>query len=204
MNEDVPSPIDLRSMTDAVEWERTANAKRPWRSRFFDRFAAEVAACGVTVQRILELGSGPGFLADRLLRSNATCRYVAVDFSDAMHALAIKRLGPLAPRVDFLQRDFRAPDWFEGLGQFEAIVSHQAIHELRHRQHAKSLHAQVRPLLAPGGIYLVCDHFAGAGGMQDHALYMPAEDQRQALLDAGFVRADLLLQEGGLALHRAA
>ena len=32
---DVPSPIDLRQMSDALEWERTANLKRPWRSDFF-------------------------------------------------------------------------------------------------------------------------------------------------------------------------
>jgi len=32
--EDVPSPIDLRSMHDAREWAASAMIKRPWREDF--------------------------------------------------------------------------------------------------------------------------------------------------------------------------
>jgi hypothetical protein len=39
---DVPSPIDLRLMSDALEWERTAMRKRPWRVEFFSMFAEEL------------------------------------------------------------------------------------------------------------------------------------------------------------------
>ena len=31
-DDDVPSPIDFRLPADAIEWERTAMAKRPWRT----------------------------------------------------------------------------------------------------------------------------------------------------------------------------
>ena len=52
MFEDVPSPIDLRLMSDAREWEATAMVKRPWRTEFFDCFAAEInAARHVKTQR---------------------------------------------------------------------------------------------------------------------------------------------------------
>jgi hypothetical protein len=61
--EDVPSPIDLRSATDAGEWAAAAMAKRPWRTDFFAAIADAMAASRRGPARVLELGSGPGFLA---------------------------------------------------------------------------------------------------------------------------------------------
>ena len=203
MIEDVPTPIDLRLMSDAREWEATAMAKRPWRSEFFDRFAAEMAASAVPTRRILELGSGPGFLADRLLREFRHVDYVALDFSAAMHRLATERLGPRASRVQFVERSFREEDWSQGLGHFQFVVTNQAVHELRHKRHAAGLHVAVRQLLEPGGAYLVCDHFVGEGGMSNEQLYMSVEEQQAVLRGAGFANVSMLLLKGGLALHRA-
>ncbi len=104
MNNDVPSPIDLRTMPDAREWESTAMEKRPWRTEFFEAFAHELqSVAGLHGVHVLELGSGPGFLAKHLLDQipNIT-RYVALDFSPAMHQLAIQRLGEQAPRLELL------------------------------------------------------------------------------------------------------
>ena len=130
-------------------------------------------------------------------------RYVMLDFSEAMHALARKRLGAQARRVEFVQRSFKDPAWFEGLGQFAAVVTHQAVHELRHKSYAAGLHAQVRSILGAGGSYLVCDHFAGEGGMSDSELYMTIEEQRQALLAGGFKQVSEILRKGGMVLHHA-
>jgi len=203
MFEDVPSPIDLRLMSDAREWEATAMAKRPWRTEFFDRFASEIAASRIPARRILELGSGPGFLADRLLREFPDVAYVALDFSAAMHQLATERLGPLASRVQFVERSLREDNWLQGLGRFEFVVTNQAVHELRHKRYAPALHFEVRQLLKPGGVYLVCDHFAGEGGMRNEQLYMSVEEQQSALRSAGFANVSLPFLKGGLALHRA-
>src|SRR5579862_4752303 len=139
MNNDVPSPIDLRLMSDAMEWQATAMSKRPWRSEFFDAIARNVA----DAQLILELGSGPGFLAEHLLRNSPTVRMVLLDFSRAMHELAQQRLGALASRVEFVERDFKAIDWSMNLSSFDAVVTHQAVHELRHKRHATALHRHV-------------------------------------------------------------
>jgi hypothetical protein len=62
---DVPSLIDLRSMADAREWASTAMAKRPSRTEFFHRIADELSHTSSVQSSILELGSGPGFLARR-------------------------------------------------------------------------------------------------------------------------------------------
>jgi len=204
MCEDVPSPIDLRLMRDAREWEMSAMAKRPWRIEFFDRFAAELAVKPPQVTRVLELGSGPGFLAEHLLRANPDITLTMLDFSGAMHELAKVRLGELGTRAQFVERTFKESHWVEGLGQFEAVVINQAVHELRHKRHASALHTQVRSVLSPEGVYLVCDHFVGEGGMTNESLYMSVVEQRLALQQAGFSSVRQVMLKGGLVLHRAA
>ena len=82
-------------------------------------------------------------------------------------------------------------------------MTNQAVHELRHKRYAPTLHHQVRGLLATGGNYLVCDHFAGEGGMSNSELYMTVEEQKAALFAAGFTNVEQLLLKGGLVLHRA-
>lgn len=203
MTQDIPSPIDLRIMADAIEWESTAMSKRPWRTEFFTAVASSIASAIGQVHRVLELGSGPGFLAEHLLRALPSVSYVALDFSPAMHELAVRRLGPLASRVQFVERSFREPEWSHGLGSFDCVVTNQAVHELRHKRHAVTLHRQVKAALAPGGCYLVCDHFAGEEGMKDDQLYMSVAEQRDALLTVGFVGVEQRLLKGGLVLHLA-
>ncbi len=203
MHTDVPSPIDLRCLPDAIEWEQTALDKRPWRTEFFKRFAGAIAAASPPVRTVLELGSGPGFLAEHLLATSFDIHYVLLDFSPAMHQLAKARLGAWEERVEFVERSFKEPDWTHGLDPYDCIVTNQAVHELRHKCHATALHAQARSLLGAGGTYLLCDHFVGEGGMQNTDLYMTIEEQRQALLNAGFTSVQQLLTNGGLVLHKA-
>ena len=142
MIDDVPSPIDLRLMADALEWESTAMSKRPWRTEFFACFSSAIKIAAPS-GRVLELGSGPGFLADHLVRELPDISYVTLDFSAAMNQLAVRRLGTHASRVQFIERNFREPNWPQGLGAFECVVTNQAVHELRHKAHAPALHQQI-------------------------------------------------------------
>jgi SAM-dependent methyltransferase len=204
MTEDVPITVDFRLAEHARNWTESANSIRPWRADFFAAFVREVrcqpSSCP---SRVIELGSGPGFLAHELLTSNPKLAYVALDFSAEMHELAKQRLGALALRVQFAERNLREANWGEGLGQFNFAVTNQAVHELRHKRYAEALHSQVRYLLVPGGAYLVCDHFYGEGGMSNAQLYMTVKEQRDALRAAGFTQVDEVLLKGGLVLHRA-
>jgi len=203
MAQDFHSPIDLRSKHDALEWASTANIKRPWRNDFFLSFINEVAKSDIAGSRILELGSGPGFLAEALLKYFNSINYVSLDFSGAMHVLARERLGLLANRVQFLELNFLDSNWLDEIGQFDSVVTHQAVHELRHKNRAVKLHEQVRKILNKGGIYLVCDHYFGEDGMSNHELYMTVEEQQDALYAAGFETVELIKQHKDLALHRA-
>jgi hypothetical protein len=65
------------------------------------------------------------------------------------------------------------------------------------------LHKQARSLLVYGGLYLVCDHFVGEGGMTNDQLYMTVEEQKDALFAAGFTQVSEVLLKGGLVLQLA-
>jgi cyclopropane fatty-acyl-phospholipid synthase-like methyltransferase len=152
---------------------------------------------------VLELGSGPGFLAHRILESIPGAQYTMLDFSPAMHELARERLGSLAQAFRQVEVDFKRDGWASGLNNFDAVVTIQAVHELRHKKHVASLHATVRWLLKANGRYLVCDHYIGPDGMKNEALYMTVEEQRNALQLVGFAVVTELLKKGGLVLHSA-
>jgi ubiquinone/menaquinone biosynthesis C-methylase UbiE len=199
---DVQSPIDLRSLKDAAEWANAAMEKRPWRVDFFDVFASEIASHSESAE-VLELGSGPGFLAAHLLTQLPQLNLHLLDFSEAMHSLARERLGTKASSVEFIARSFREPNWSADMQSFDCVITNQAVHELRHKRHAVDLHSAVRTLLKPQGSYLLCDHYVGGDGMRNDQLYMTIQEQKTALLAAGFSRVDQLLAKGGLVLNRA-
>lgn len=200
-DEDVVSPIDLRTMADARLWAATAIEKRPWREEFFQCFVARLRGLR-PAPSVLELGSGPGFLARRILESIPDIRYTMLDFSPAMHELAREHLGSLAHAVRQVEADFKRTEWSAGLGSFDAVITMQAVHELRHKKHAAGLHAAVRSLLNPHGRYLVCDHYVGPDGMSNEDLFMSVVEQHHALQSAGFKTA-ALLQKRGLVLFSA-
>jgi predicted methyltransferase len=126
-----------------------------------------------------------------------------LDFSEAMHTLARQRLGAMADRVDFLLRSFKDSEWVQDLRDFDAVVTNQAVHELRHKRYAEELHRQVKMVLRPAGTYLVCDHFAGSTGMTNDQLYMSVAEQKAAIESAGYASVRQLLLKGGMVLHRA-
>ncbi len=158
----------------------------------------EACAQGGTAPAILELGSGPGFLAERLLTALPEARYTALDFSAAMH-----RLEAFLDHVTFLERSFKSLDWAQGLPAFDLVVTNQAVHELRHKRYAKALHRQVRSLLKDGGCYLVSDHVFGEARALSNALFMTRDEQQAALKAAGFTHVERLLSSGTLVLHSA-
>ena len=200
--DEVPSPIDLRDMNTAREWARTAMEQRPDRPLFFEAFVAQLQSKGCGM-RLLELGSGPGFLAEYILRRCDVLEYVALDFSAAMHTLAKKRLGALCQRVHFVERSFKTDDWMKDLGMFCCVVTNQAVHELRHKKLAAHLHTQVRSVLSEEGLYLVNDHFAGPDGMANNELYMTRQEQEEALRCAGFSNITTLKCQSRMALLKA-
>jgi SAM-dependent methyltransferase len=189
-------------MDDASEWAAKAE-QRLGRNEILNRIVEQTAQRAGHSPRILELGSGPGFLARRILQRLPEARYTALDFSPAMHALARTRLASDLDRIEFLERSFKSDGWMDGLQPFDAVLTNQAVHELRHKRYAQNLHRQVYGLLKQNGIYLVSDHFSDVGGVPDLALFMTVKEQENALLGAGFTDVSRISKTGSLALHLA-
>jgi len=199
---EIPSPIDLRLMSDAMEWERTA-MNRPYREEFFEAITKQLQNGGSSELSILELGSGPGFLASFILSRLSSVTMRLLDFSPAMHELARTRLASFSDRVTFIERDFKGADWSDDLEMFDAVVTVQAVHELRHKYYADGLHRSVKGLLKPHGRYLVCDHYFGDDGMKNNQLYMTIDEQRSSLVGAGFKVSEVLVKGGRVLFHAA-
>jgi hypothetical protein len=124
-----------------------------------------------------------------------------------MHQLARARLSIAANKVEFLERDFRSPDWSDDVGPFDAVITMQAAHELRHTRHLPAFLAQTKKCLTPNGLLLYCDHYARPEGHPDGymnpELYLGPEEQPVALQEAGFDKVRKLMDMGGMALFAA-
>ena len=202
-DDDVPSPIDLRDPVQAAEWEAETIRRRPYRPLFFAEMVRAVNGAFLQPVTVLDLGSGPGHLIEQLVRNCPVARYVALDFSEAMHALARRRIGDSADQVAFVVRDFGQPHWWAGLPPFDVVVSMQSAHELRHSRHLPALLVQIREVLAPNGLFLYCDHYAEAGTAKHPDLFLDAAAQVRAVSEAGFSTPRVLLNTGGMALIAA-
>ncbi len=117
-----------------------------------------------------------------------------------MHELARQHIGPAADRVTFEIRDFRTRGWPAYLGPVDAILTMQAAHEVRHKDHLPALLRQLRALIAPRGLLLFCDHYAEPG--KNPALFPTLEDQPRLLAEAGFSTVTPLLDQGSMTLYR--
>jgi SAM-dependent methyltransferase len=194
-DQDVPSPIDLRDPHDASAWVAAADRTRPWRTTFRSTFADLLAAATPTPERVLELGAGPGLLADAILQACPGLDYTLFDFSPAMLNMAREQLA-LRGGANFVHGDFKISGWTELVrGPFDAVVAMQAIHEIRHKRHVPGLYQQIRALLRPRGLLLVCDHSPPDGSARFTSLHSTESEQHAALRASGFVevRTELVL-----------
>ena len=199
--QDVPYGNDWDSAAEAAAYGEAADQARPWRSKIRDHIAARVATLAPRA-RVLELGSGPGLLAHRVLqRCSDLETYTLMDFSEPMLALSRERLAAF-PAASFVLASFKSEDWTRRVGgRFDCVVSMQAVHELRHQRHVPRLYEQVYQVLAVPGLILVCDHTPFDDSPKSIALYMTEKEQQQALADAGFAGVHVELAMNDLMLY---
>jgi ubiquinone/menaquinone biosynthesis C-methylase UbiE len=199
--EDVPYGNDWDSVEEVDAWAEEADRIRPWRAAIRDHIARGVAMLP-SGARVLELGSGPGFLAHHVLqRCPNLGRYTLVDFSEPMLALSRARLAAF-PAASFVQASFKSEEWTTLVGgRFDCALSMQAVHELRHKRHALGLYRQVHQVLAVPGRIMICDHTPFDDSSTSTALYMTVREQQEALAEARFSNVHVELTMDSLVLY---
>jgi tRNA (cmo5U34)-methyltransferase len=111
-------------------------------------------------RRILDVGTGDGFLLATFLEAFPDATGVGVDFSPLMLEQARQRLAKFDTRATTVEADLQAPTWKDSLsGPFDVVVSGFAIHHLPHER-KRVLYQEIFDLLSPGGVFLNCEHVA--------------------------------------------
>src|SRR5215470_16142618 len=107
---DVPTDHRWDDASYVAEWAASAQ-QRPHRPAVLDALSNALPR---DARIVVELGSGPGFLAEHLLAGHdAIEQYVLVDGSQPMHDLASARLAHDVARVRHVDADFRTPQWVD-------------------------------------------------------------------------------------------
>jgi SAM-dependent methyltransferase len=197
---DVPYGEDLQSASGAKAWADAADTKRP--QRLLIRAAiVERLRLLPPGAHVLELGSGPGLLAEAVLAEcTQLANYTLLDFSEPMLDMSRARLRRFSTTT-FVLGDFRSNDWVQRAeGPYQAIVSTQAVHEVRHKRHVPRLYRQIHTLLTPNGSFLIADRTPEDDSARSRALFMTEDEQVVALASAGFVDVRVVMVGDALVL----
>ncbi len=141
-------------------WDAQQQAYLPDREdRFIALIDAVAEAAGRSDPVVLDLGSGPGSLAVRLLDRLPQATVFAVDADPLLRALGRAAFAD-RPGLHFADADLRVSGWSAALGlatKPDAAVSTTALHWLPQDALA-ALYAELAGLLRPGGLVLNGDH----------------------------------------------
>jgi tRNA threonylcarbamoyl adenosine modification protein (Sua5/YciO/YrdC/YwlC family) len=168
--------IDLREFEQRDQWrivrpgavaEAEVKAALEWQFHFdpssysdmiredipvYDRFQDELAqASGTGARRVLELGTGTGETAGRLLHRHPGAQLVGIDESESMLGVARSRL----PADRVVLHVSRLEDELPG-GSFDLVASALCVHHLRGPE-KRDLFARIRDALEPGGRFVLAD-----------------------------------------------
>ncbi len=187
------------------DWE-SSDYVSGWAKRQEDREAGRQEAFRVLAEtipydkkaaiKILDLGAGYGGLTQFLLRHFPNATAVCQDGSKEMAKLGRERMKDFAGRFSYVVCDFSKPGWSLKLkGQFEAVVSSIAIHNVRDGKIIGEIYREAFSLVKPGGCFLNFDRqrpplneqleFVKAAGFRDVNCFW--KDEKRAVF-GGFRR----------------
>ena len=150
---------------------------------------------------VLDVGCGPGRVAEAVIEAGAST-YAGIDFSPHMLELSRVRLRDFGERAVFHQGSFLDEEWWQSLpAPFDAIVSMQAIHEVRDSARIPKLYGELKLLLRVGGIILIADEVNDGDKNEEHLLSL--SEHEAALLKAGFERFRRVYAAGDLVMFAA-
>ena len=140
-------------------WDAQQQLHLPHREERFAAITDALASVAGDAPRVLDLGSGPGSLSERVLRRLPNAEVLALDADPVLLEIGRSAFAN-HPRLRFVDADLRG-DWAYSLpaaGPFDAAVSTTALHWLD-LPDVLRLYGQLAVLLRPGGVFLDGDRF---------------------------------------------
>lgn len=150
----VTAPTDWTRWLD--RWEAQQAAYMPEREQRFDVIIDTVRALCGDSPHVVDLGSGPGSLARRLLDRLPGARVTAIDMDPVLLAIGRHALGDQGGRLRWLDADLRS-SWAADGEPIDAAVSTTALHWLQGEALA-DLYRHLAGVLQPGGVFVNGDH----------------------------------------------
>jgi len=115
--------------------------------------------------RVLDVGCGYGFVTRIVLEAFPSARVVLHDYSEPMLAEAERQLAAFRDALTFVRGDLMT-DWVESVqGEFDAVVSSIAIHNVRFPERIHAIYREIFQLVAPGGCFLNLDRIESPGSL---------------------------------------
>ena len=114
--------------------------------------------------RVLDIGAGYGALTRLVLDAFPHSTVVVHDYSEPMLRQARVYLSGASDAVTFVRGDLLDDDWKKDIsGQFDAVVSTIAIHNVRHADRIRAIYGDVFAMVAKGGCFFNADYVQPAG-----------------------------------------
>lgn len=149
---------NIRSEDDVVDYVDRLNRKWPERRDVIRQIYEQIKALPFLQPHIVELCSGPGQLAEFLLKELPLITYTGLDLSTPLMSFARRRLAPFGNRAVLIQANLNADDWLAQMPEnIHAIVSMQSLHDLGGEEQVSRIYRLAQSLLAPGGLFLNAD-----------------------------------------------
>jgi len=179
---------------NALDWANRF-VPTPERLQLFDTIIQQIGKTSLPAPHIVELGIGPGYLAERLLKKIPNITYEGIDFSTPMLNLAATRLAAHMSRIKFTQADLVNEDWGAKVSRpVGAIISTWALHDLGSQENTRKVYQTCHRLMASGGILLNGDFVKPEGTRHDfEAGRFPVSRHLELLQEVGFRGAHCLI-----------
>ena len=134
-----------------AEYDQRIRTFVPFYDEMLDVAAEALGALDGRAPLIVELGTGSGALAARILSRRLGARVVGIDEDPAMLAMASARMP--GGRVELRQANFSRIE----LPPADAVVASLALHHVKSLARKLELYRRVARALAPGGLFVNAD-----------------------------------------------
>jgi len=182
---------DWSSESYVKDWEKRQQRQERLRRRQFELIASLFPFDKDDAFTFLDVGCGYGALAAFLLQQYPNATAVCHDGSSEMAKLGHDRMAHLEGRFRYVISDFSQSGWSQVMGgDFDAVVSCNAIHNVRAKELIQAIYAEVFALLQPGGCFFNLDR--GSATM---------EEQLRWFEEAGFSDVKCHEKGSGLSLY---